>query len=132
MFTVAYVLTFSLTCFLGNLFSVSPREEKLEKARLLAEQRATDKRLRKEEEEKNAAEERAKRREKRQKVLQELVDTEKDYLFDLQLCLSTFFDSDSAIKVGPLCCFTYLQSSGRWIFHNFAINVVAFSSRKLP
>ncbi|XP_076450774.1 dynamin-binding protein-like isoform X2 [Babylonia areolata] len=83
----------------GNLFSVSPREEKLEKARLLAEQRAADECLRREEEQKNAAEERSKRREKRQKVLQELVETEKDYLFDLQLCLTTFFDSDSAIRV---------------------------------
>ncbi|XP_070200464.1 dynamin-binding protein-like [Littorina saxatilis] len=86
----------------GNLFHVSPREEKLEKAKLLAEQRATDEQLRREEEEKSAAQERTKRREKRKRVLQELVETEKDFLFDLHLCLTTFFDCDSAVKP-PSC-----------------------------
>ena len=99
-------LYFTLTVpgFLGNLFSVSPREEKLEKAKLLEEQRATDERARREEEERNAAEQRAKHREKRRKVLQEILETEKDFLFDLQLCLTTFLDSDSAIKVRKITC----------------------------
>lgn len=99
-------LYFTLTFpgFLGNLFSVSPREEKLEKAKLLEEQRATDERARREEEERNAAEQRAKNREKRQKVLAEILETEKDFLFDLQLCLTTFLDSDSVIKVRKITC----------------------------
>lgn len=83
----------------GNLFSVSPREERLEKARLLAEQQSVDQQQRLLEERRQVAELRTKRREKREKVLQELVDTEKDYLFDLQLCLATFFDSSSRVKV---------------------------------
>ena len=93
--------------FPGNLFSISPREEKLEKAKLLAEQRATDERTRREVEERNAAEQRSKRREKRQKVLQELLGTEKDFLFDLQLCLTTFLGSDSAVKVRRITCQSY-------------------------
>ena len=97
-----FILTF--LGFLGNLFSVSPREKKLEKAKLLEEQRATDERARQEEEERNAAEQRAKNREKRQKVLAEILETEKDFLFDLQLCLTTFLDSNSVIKVRKITC----------------------------
>lgn len=77
----------------GNLFGISPYEEHLEKSKLLAERKAAEEQDHILENEKRAEELCIKRREKREKVLQELIDTEKDFHFDLQLCLNTFFES---------------------------------------
>ncbi|CAG5133338.1 unnamed protein product [Candidula unifasciata] len=75
-----------------NLFALSPHEARLEKARLLAVQQVEEEEKRKEEEKKREAEMKEKRRDQRSKVIQEILDTEKDYLLSLQLCLETFMD----------------------------------------
>uniref|UniRef100_A0A0B7BC31 Dynamin-binding protein n=1 Tax=Arion vulgaris TaxID=1028688 RepID=A0A0B7BC31_9EUPU len=99
-------------CGIKNLFVVSP-EGQLEKSRLLVAQHAVDEEKRKYEEEKQREEEKKQREEaermreidrkiavekkerkrnQRTKVIEEIVNSEKDYLFNLHLCLETFSD----------------------------------------
>ncbi|KAK0068512.1 dynamin-binding protein, partial [Biomphalaria pfeifferi] len=79
-----------------NLFLLVPHEARLEKARLLAAQHAAqqaeEEERRREEERKRAIELKERRREQRGKVIEEIIETEKDYLLSLQLCLETFMD----------------------------------------
>ncbi|GFR63555.1 dynamin-binding protein-like [Elysia marginata] len=75
-----------------NLFSLDPHEARLEKARLLAAQHAAEEEKRKEEERLAELERKRKRREHRANVLDEILDTEKDYLFSMHLCLETFLE----------------------------------------
>ena len=65
----------------------------------LRQKKAEEEKRQREEEKKQLAEMKAKRREKRKKVIQELINTEKDFLHDLHLCLETFL-GQSAEKVG--------------------------------
>ncbi|KAH9495019.1 hypothetical protein Btru_018446 [Bulinus truncatus] len=75
-----------------NLFLLVPHEARLEKARLLAAKHAEEEETRKEEERKRAIEQKEKRREQRGKVIEEIIETEKDYLLSLQMCLEIFLD----------------------------------------
>ncbi|KAH9495018.1 hypothetical protein Btru_018443 [Bulinus truncatus] len=75
-----------------NLFLLVPHEARLEKARLLAAKHAEEEETRREEERKRAIEQKEKRREQRGKVIEEIIETEKDYLLSLQMCLETFLD----------------------------------------
>ncbi|GFO19681.1 dynamin-binding protein-like [Plakobranchus ocellatus] len=75
-----------------NLFSLDPHEGRLEKARLLAAQHAAEEEKRKEEERQAELARKRKRKEQRANVLDEIVDTEKDYLFSMQLCMETFME----------------------------------------
>ncbi|CAL1529614.1 unnamed protein product, partial [Lymnaea stagnalis] len=75
-----------------NLFLLVPHEARLEKARLLTAQRAEAEEQRLEEERKRAIEVTERKREQRGKVIEEMLETEKDYLFSLQLCLETFLE----------------------------------------
>ena len=87
--------------FLGNLLDLSPYDERQEKTKLLVEQQQEEceKILHEEEQERIVQIECDKQREKRQNVLQELVITEKDYLFDLHLCMNCFLNSSSTVEV---------------------------------
>lgn len=74
------------------MFAISRHDAKLEQSRLLAAQHAEEEEKRKEEERKREAETREKRKDQREKIIGEIVDTEKDYLLSMQLCLETFLD----------------------------------------
>lgn len=58
----------------------------------MAVQQVEEEEKRKEEEKKREAEMKEKRRDQRSKVIEEILDTEKDFLLSLQLCQETFLD----------------------------------------
>lgn len=88
-----YIFVFHLH-FPENLICLSGNEERNERSRLLAAQRAEEEKKRKEEEIQHEVEQRVKRREQRNKVISEIIETEKNYLFSLHLCLETFLDAE--------------------------------------
>ena len=115
-----------------NLFALSPSEARNEKSRLIEAKNAEEqqKRLeeeerRKEEEERRKEEERKKKEEERKrkeeeerikaeqlrlkhkeqrfKVIEEILETEKDYLASLQLCWDVFYDTTVRIIILCIC-----------------------------
>ncbi|VDI29079.1 dynamin-binding protein [Mytilus galloprovincialis] len=84
-------LTNELDSLKENLHKVLPSSELDEVARKMAEEeRKKEEEQRKEEDRKKAEEQRIKRREKREKVIDELIQTERDFLHGLHLCIETF------------------------------------------
>lgn len=70
----------------------------------MAAQQADEMEKREEEERKKALELKEKKQRQRTKVLEEILETEKDYLFSLNLCLETFLDGPVCIKETYFWC----------------------------
>ncbi|XP_063400235.1 dynamin-binding protein-like [Mytilus trossulus] len=84
-------LTNELDSLKENLHKVLPSSELDEVARKMAEEeKKKEEEQRKEEDRKKAEEQKIKRREKREKVIDELIQTERDFLHGLHLCIETF------------------------------------------
>ncbi|XP_052067462.1 dynamin-binding protein-like isoform X1 [Mytilus californianus] len=84
-------LTHELDSLKENLHKVLPSSELDEVAKKMAEEeRKKEEEQRQEEDRKKAEEQRIKRREKREKVIDELIQTERDFLHGLHLCIETF------------------------------------------
>ncbi|XP_041365294.1 LOW QUALITY PROTEIN: dynamin-binding protein-like [Gigantopelta aegis] len=83
-------LTDELDRLKETLYQLSPMEKEKALAEQLRQRKAEEEKKQREEEKKHLEEMKAKRREKRIKVIQELINTEKDFLHDLHLCLETF------------------------------------------
>ena len=86
---------------LENLVQICPEEGDLIARKKAEEARKAEEERKKEEERKISEEMKAKRREKRGKVMEELIQTEKDFLQGLDLCLEVFIGPD-AEKVSML------------------------------
>lgn len=78
----------------GNILSLSGGQERNERSRLILAQRAEEEKKKREEAIQLEVEQRVRRREKRNKVINEILDTEKGYLFSLHLCLETFIEDE--------------------------------------
>ncbi|XP_059156460.1 dynamin-binding protein-like isoform X2 [Physella acuta] len=79
-----------------TLLSLVSNESRLEQARLLAAQQEGEGERRREEERKKKEEDTERKREQRKKVIDEIVETEKDYLHSLHLCLEIFLEEKKA------------------------------------
>lgn len=63
------------------------------------EERLKEEEKRREEDKNRAEEERKKRRDKRERVIEELIQTERDFLHCLHLCIETFIGTSDKVNI---------------------------------